>query len=84
MAAKANLRNERPLVVAISTNDALGANAKNIGMLLNCRNVYFVPFGQDDCIKKPDSLVADMTMIVPTLREAMDGKQIQPIIFQKK
>ncbi len=81
MAAKANLRNRRPLVIAVSTNDALGANAKNIGTLLNCQNVYFVPFGQDDCVKKPDSLVADMTKIVPTLEHALCGIQMQPIIF---
>ena len=80
MAAKANLRNRRPLVIAISTNDALGANAKNIGTLLNCQNI-FVPFGQDDCIKKPDSLVSDMTKIVPTLECALDGVQLQPLIF---
>ena len=81
MAAKANLRNRRPLVIAVSTNDALGANAKNIGTLLNCQNVYFVPFGQDDFVKKPDSLVADMTKIVPTLEHALCGIQMQPIIF---
>lgn len=84
MAAKANLRNCRPLLLAVSTNDAMGANAKNIGLLLNSKNVYFVPFGQDDCNKKPDSLVADMNMIVPSLELALDGKQIQPIIFAKK
>ena len=81
MAAKANLRNRRPLVIAVSTNDALGANAKNIGTLLNCQNVYFVPFGQDDFVKKPDSLVADMTKIIPTLEHALCGIQMQPIIF---
>ena len=81
MAAKANLRNRKPLIIAISTNDALGANAKNIGTLLNCQNVFFVPFGQDDCIKKPDSLVSDMTKIIPTIEAAFDGVQIQPIIF---
>ena len=81
MAAKANLRNKRPLVIAISTNDALGANAKNIGILLNSQNIFFVPFGQYDCMKKPDSLVSDMTKIIPTLENALDGTQIQPIIF---
>ena len=83
MAAKANLRNRKPLVIAISTNDALGINAKNIGMLLSLQNVFFVPFGQDDCINKPDSIVADMNKIIPTLECALDGKQIQPIIFAK-
>lgn len=80
MAAKANLRNRRPLVIAISSNDALGANAKNIGLLLNTQNVYFVPFAQDDPASKPDSLVADMTKICRTLDFALDGKQLQPII----
>lgn len=80
MAAKANLRNRCPLVLGISTNDGLGASAKNIGILLNCANVYFVPFAQDDPIKKPDSLVADMSLIVPTLEAALEGRQYQPII----
>ncbi len=81
MASKANLRNRRPLVIAISSNDALGANAKNIGHLLNTQNVYFVPFSQDDPEEKPDSLVADMTQICQTLKFALNGKQLQPIIF---
>ncbi|MBO5369535.1 MAG: dipicolinate synthase subunit B [Clostridia bacterium] len=80
MAAKANLRNRCPLVLGVSTNDGLGASAKNIGILLNCANVYFVPFTQDDPIKKPDSLVADMSLIVPTLQAAMEGRQYQPVI----
>lgn len=84
MAAKANLRNRKPLVIAISTNDALGANAKNIGLLLNSQNVFFVPFGQDDCVNKPDSLVADMDRIIPTLEFALEGSQIQPLIFSKQ
>lgn len=80
MAAKANLRNERPLLLAVSTNDGLGANAKNIGVLLSRRNVYFVPFGQDDCVGKPQSLVADMTAIPSALEEALSLRQIQPIL----
>lgn len=80
MAAKANLRNERPLIIAVSTNDGLGANASNIGVLLARRNVYFVPFGQDDCKGKPQSLVADMTKIPSALETALSGKQIQPIL----
>lgn len=80
MAAKANLRNERPLIIAVSTNDGLGANASNIGVLLARRNVYFVPFGQDDCIGKPQSLVADMSYIPSALEAALIGKQIQPIL----
>lgn len=82
MAAKANLRNQRPLIIAVSTNDGLGANAKNIGLLLPARNVYFVPFGQDDFSGKPQSLVADMTKIPETLMHALDGKQIQPVLLR--
>ncbi|HHV45355.1 MAG TPA: dipicolinate synthase subunit B [Tissierellia bacterium] len=80
MACKAHLRNQRPLVLAIATNDALGANAKNIGLLLNMKNIYFVPFGQDDPFKKPNSMIANFEKIEETLREALKGKQIQPII----
>lgn len=80
MAAKANLRNKCPLVLAISTNDGLGANAKNIGTLFNVPNVFFVPFGQDDPNGKPDSLVADMRLLIPTLECAFDQKQIQPLL----
>ena len=70
MAAKANLRNENPLVIAVSTNDGLGASAQNIAHLMNAKNVYFVPFGQDDAVKKPNSLVADMSKIADTKSEA--------------
>ena len=80
MAAKAHLRNQKPVVIAPSTNDGLGNAAKNIGLLLNNKNLYFVPFGQDDHIKKPNSLVADMTKILPSLELAMDGEQLQPIL----
>ena len=80
MAAKAHLRNAKPLVIAVSTNDGLGAAAKNIGALLNCKNVYFVPFTQDDCINKPNSLVADMSKIKETLEAALDRKQLQPVL----
>ncbi len=81
MAVKANLRNQRPLIIAVSTNDGLGTNAKNIGTLMTGRNIYFVPFGQDDCLKKPQSLVADMTKIPETLEMALEGKQLQPILL---
>lgn len=81
MAAKATLRNKKPVIIAISTNDGLGASAKNIGMLLNTKNIFFVPFGQDDCINKATSLVADMTKIIPTIQDALDGKQSQPVLF---
>lgn len=80
MAAKAHLRNGKPVVIAPSTNDGLGNAAKNIGMLLNNKNLYFVPFGQDDHVKKPNSLVADMSKILPALERALDGKQLQPIL----
>lgn len=80
MAAKAHLRNQKPVVIAPSTNDGLGNAAKNIGVLLNNKNLYFVPFGQDDHVKKPNSLVADMTKILPSLELALEGKQLQPIL----
>ncbi|MBQ8525311.1 MAG: dipicolinate synthase subunit B [Clostridia bacterium] len=81
MAAKAHLRNAGPLVIAVSTNDGLGTSAKNIGMLMNMQNVYFVPFNQDDPIKKPKSLVADMTKIAPTVESALDRVQLQPMLL---
>ena len=81
MAAKAHLRNQRPLIIAVSTNDGLSNSAKNIGMLLNMRNVYFVPFGQDDPFNKRTSLVADMDKINETLKYALNGEQIQPILL---
>lgn len=80
MAAKAHLRNSKPVVVAVSTNDGLGNAAKNIGILMNCKNIYFVPFRQDDCINKPNSLVADMSKIKPTLEYALEHKQLQPVL----
>ncbi len=81
MAAKAHLRNNKPLVISISTNDGLGMNMKNIGLLLNTKNIYFVPFGQDDCIKKPNSLVAHLDRLQPTLELALENKQYQPILL---
>lgn len=81
LAAKSHLRNKRPIIVAVSTNDGLGANAKNLGALLARKYLYFVPFGQDDPQKKENSLVADMAKIEPTLEMALAGKQIQPILF---
>lgn len=80
MAAKAHLRNENPLVITISTNDGLSMNLKNIGLLMNTKNIYFVPFGQDDHIKKPNSLVAHIDMVIPTIELALEGKQIQPVV----
>ena len=81
MAAKSHLRNSRPLIIAPATNDALGSAAKNIGTLLNYKNYFFVPFRQDDPIKKTKSMVADFSMIPATIENALAGKQIQPIVF---
>ena len=81
MAAKSQLRNGRPVIIAISTNDALAGAAENIGKLLARKNCYFVPFGQDDAFKKPTSMVADFTKIPETLESAFEGRQIQPILL---
>ncbi len=81
MAAKSHLRNGRPVIVAVSTNDALAGAAENIGKLLSRKNYYFVPFGQDDAQKKPTSMVADFTKIPPALEAALEGRQIQPILL---
>lgn len=80
MAAKAHLRNEKPLLLSISTNDALGMNMKNIGLLLNAKHVYFVPFGQDHAEKKPNSMIAHTELLVPAAKAALEGKQYQPVI----
>lgn len=80
MGAKAHLRNNKPLVIFISTNDGLGMNMKNIGLLLNTKNIYFVPFGQDNPEKKPNSLVALPERLLPTLKLALENKQIQPLL----
>ena len=82
MAAKAHLRNGRPVVVAVSTNDGLSGSAANIGALLARRGYYFVPFTQDDPERKPASLVADFSRIGDTVRAALEGKQIQPILLR--
>ncbi|SHI44276.1 dipicolinate synthase subunit B [Desulfofundulus thermosubterraneus] len=80
MAIKAHLRNLRPVVLAISTNDGLGMNAKNLGLLLNTKNIYLVPFGQDNPLEKPNSLKAKMDLIIDTVLLALEGKQIQPVL----
>lgn len=80
MGAKAHLRNNKPLIISISTNDGLGMNMKNIGLLLNAKNIYFVPFGQDNAWKKPNSLVAHTGRLIPTLEMALENKQLQPIL----
>lgn len=84
LAAKAHLRNARPLIIAPSTNDALSNASKNIGMLLNYKNVYFVPFGQDSFSGKPLSMVADFSKIKDTLQSALEGKQLQPTVIAPK
>lgn len=84
MAAKAHLRNEKPLVISISTNDALGMNMKNIGELMNVKNIFFVPFGQDNHIKKPNSMIARTEMLVPVIEAALEKKQYQPVIMGPK
>ena len=83
MAAKAQLRNLKPVVIAVSTNDGLGINGTNIGRLLAIKNIYFVPFGQDAPTKKPNSLVARMELIKETCEEAIENRQIQPVIVEK-
>ena len=80
MTAKSHLRNGRPIVLGISTNDGLSGAAENIGRLLNRKNYYFVPFGQDDATNKPRSLVADFTKLPNAIAEAVEGRQIQPIL----
>ena len=81
MAVKSHLRNGRPVLIAVSTNDALGAAAENIGKLLARKHFYFVPYRQDDALEKPTSMVADFQKIPQTLEKALGGKQIQPIML---
>ena len=81
LAAKAHLRNERPVLDAVSSNDALSGNARNLGTLMNTKNYFFVPFGQDDAVKKPTSLVAKTEMIPEAVKAALEGRQIQPILM---
>lgn len=81
MAAKSHLRNGRPVLIAVSTNDALSGAAENIGKLLARKNYYFVPFGQDDPAGKPNSMVADFSRIAEALQLAAEGNQLQPILI---
>ena len=81
MAAKAHLRNGAPLVLAISTNDALAASAKHIGALMDKKNVYFVPFRQDDPVGKPTSLAADFSRVNAAIEAALQGRQLQPVVL---
>ena len=83
MAVKAHLRNNKPVVIGISTNDALGLNFQNIATLFNTKNIYFVPFGQDDYQNKPKSLVADWSKLDDTILKAYSGEQIQPILLKE-
>lgn len=80
MAVKAHLRNQKPVLIGVSTNDGLGNAGKNIGTLLNSKNMYFIPFAQDDSKNKPRSLVADFSMIIRSAKAALDGVQLQPIL----
>lgn len=81
MAVKAHLRNQRPVVLAVSTNDGLGLNAKNLGLLLNVKNIFMVPFGQDSPAGKPNSLKANMNLVTDTIVMALEGKQLQPVLI---
>lgn len=83
MAAKSTLRNRRPVILAIATNDALGMNARNLGLLLNAKNVYFVPFGQDNPAVKPNSVESDLSRLVDTVTEALEGRQLQPLLIER-
>lgn len=83
MGAKATLRNGRPVVLGISTNDALGLNGVNIMRLMAAKNIYFIPFGQDNPEKKPNSLVARMELLCETVEAALQGKQYQPVLIEK-
>lgn len=86
MATKATMRNGSPIVIGVSTNDGLGINGENIMRLMNQKNIYFVPFGQDDYINKPNSLVSHFDLLIPTIKEALENNQIQPVLkeYQKK
>lgn len=81
MATKGLLRNNKPVILAISTNDALSNNLKNIGLLINSKNIYFVPFSQDNYKGKPNSMVAHYELMLPALELALEGRQLQPIIM---
>ncbi|TMW73259.1 dipicolinate synthase subunit B [Alteribacter natronophilus] len=83
MGAKATLRNGKPVVLGISTNDALGLNGVNIMRLMATKNIYFIPFGQDHPFKKPNSLVADMTKLSDTVEAAIKGEQVQPVLVER-
>lgn len=79
MASKSQLRVHKPVLICLATNDALGASSQNMGKLMNTKNIYFVPLSQDDPVKKPNSLVAQFDLIIPSIECALEGKQIQPV-----
>ncbi|MED3624211.1 dipicolinate synthase subunit B [Bacillus thermocopriae] len=83
MAAKATLRNLKPVVLGISTNDALGLNGVNLMRLMATKNIYFIPYGQDDPINKPNSMVARMTLLIDTVKAALEGRQLQPVLIER-
>jgi dipicolinate synthase subunit B len=78
------MRTGKPVVLGISTNDALGLNGVNVMRLLNAKHIYFIPFGQDDPFKKPNSLISDFNLIVPTIVKALEHQQLQPVLIQHK
>ena len=84
MATKATLRNGGPIVIGVSTNDGLGLNGSNIMKLLNTKNIYFIPFGQDNFVSKPNSLISHFDMLIPTIDYALKSKQIQPVLKEYK
>lgn len=81
LAAKAHIRNNKPVLIGISTNDALGTSALNIGRLLNTKNIYFIPMRQDDCEKKPKSVIADFSLTYEAMKSALDRQQLQPVLL---
>ncbi|MEG2081522.1 MAG: flavoprotein, partial [Oscillospiraceae bacterium] len=83
MAIKSHIRNNKPVVIGISTNDGLGQSLKNIAEALNTKNIYFVPFSQDDYINKPKSLVLNYEKIIDTIKLALENKQIEPLLCSK-
>lgn len=84
LAAKGHLRNNKPVIIHVSSNDALANNFKNIGHLMNTKNIYFVPFGQDNYKIKPNSLIAHYDLLLPTIEQALENSQIQPVIKEYK
>lgn len=80
MAAKAHLRNGRPLILSIASNDALGLSMKQLGLLMNAKNIYFVPYGQDDYKAKPNSMIAHVEQLSNTIEAALEGRQLQPVL----